>query len=120
MRRKRTFLHSSLDLLERRVVLSRTALGTPVIVSGLYLQLRVLNRQQQSVAAEVNQVFHSFANDYDQARATYFTSIQNQTNPSLATTNAFVFYTTQRVSLMGNRSLTSSCRRSTRRGSPTV
>ena len=37
MRRKRTFLHSSLDLLERRVVLTRTALGTPVIVSGLYL-----------------------------------------------------------------------------------
>jgi hypothetical protein len=105
MRRKRTFLEGTLDLLESRVVLSRTALGTPVVVSGLYPHQRILNRQQQPVAAEINQVFDSFQNDYDQARATYFTSIQNQANPSLATTNAFVFYTTQRVSLIGQQIL---------------
>ena len=90
MRRKRAFIPTSLDRLERRVVLSRTALATPVVVSGLYPNQGVLNHQQQSVAAEINQEFDSFANDYDQARATYFTSIQGQTNPSLATTNAMV------------------------------
>lgn len=105
MRRKHAFLPIAADLLESRVVLSRTALGTPVVVSGLYPRQRVLNRQQQPVAAEINQVFDSFQNDYDQARATYFTSIQNQANPGLATTNAFVFYTTQRVSLIGQQIL---------------
>ena len=105
MRRKHEFIPTSFDRLERRVVLSRTALGTPVVVSGLYPHQRVLNRQQQSVAAEINQEFDSFPNDYDQARATYFTSIQNQANPSQATTNAFVVYTTQRVSLLAQQVL---------------
>jgi hypothetical protein len=105
MRRKHAFLPSASDLLERRVVLSRTAQGTPVIVGGLYPQQRVLNRHQQSVAAQINQAFDSFENTYDQARATYFTSIQNQANPSPATTNAFVVDTTQQVSLIGQQVL---------------
>jgi hypothetical protein len=105
MRRKHKFIPTPLDRLERRVVLSRKALGTPVVVSGLYPHQSVLNRQQQSVAAEINQEFGSFRNDYDQARATYFASIQNQTFPSQATTNAFVVYTTQRVSLLAQQTL---------------
>jgi hypothetical protein len=88
-----------------RVVLSRTALATPVIVSGLYPRQGVLNRQHQSVPAEINQVFGSFQNNYAQARATYFTSIQNQTNPSQATANAFVVYTMQQVSLLAQQTL---------------
>jgi hypothetical protein len=105
MRRKRAFVPITLNRLERRVVLSRTALGTPVVVGGLYPHQRILNRHQQSIAAEINQVFDSFRNDYDQARATYFTSIQNQPNPSPATTNAFVVYTTQGVSLLAQQIL---------------
>lgn len=35
--------------------------------------------------------------------ATYFSSIQNQTSPSPATTNAFALYTTQRVSLLAQQ-----------------
>ena len=105
MRRKHAFIPTTLDRLESRVVLSRTPLGTPVVVSGLYPHQRILNLQHQSGAAEINQVFGSFQNDYDQARATYFASIQNQSNPSQATTNAFVLYTTQRVSLLGQQIL---------------
>ena len=105
MRRKHAFVPTTLDRLESRVVLSRTPLGTPVVVSGLYPHQRILNLQHQSSAAKINQVFDSFQNDYDQARATYFTSIQNQSNPSQATTNAFVVYTTQRVSLLGQQIL---------------
>ena len=74
-------------------------------IGGFYPHQRVLNRHQQTTAAEINQVFDSFRNDYDQARATYFTSIQNQPNPSPATTNAFVVYTTQRVSLISQQVL---------------
>jgi hypothetical protein len=105
MRRNCAFIPSPLDLLEKRVVLSRTALGTPVVVSGLYPHQGILSRQQQSVAAQIDQVFNSFQNDYDEARATYFTSIQNQVSPSQATTNGFVFYTTQRVSLLAQEIL---------------
>jgi hypothetical protein len=66
---------------------------------------RVLNRRDPSLADEINQEFDSFRNDYDQARATYFTSIQNQSAPSPSTTYAFVVYTTQRVSLLAQQVL---------------
>jgi hypothetical protein len=105
MRRNHRFIPSRVDCLETRVVLSRTALSTPVIVGGLYPHQRVLNRQHQPVAAQINLVFDSFENSYAQARATYFTSIQNQTNPSGATVNAFVVYTTQQVSLLAQQTL---------------
>jgi hypothetical protein len=62
-----------------------------------------LNREQQAFSAEINQAFDSFQSDYDQARATYFASIQNQATPSAATTNAFTLYTTQRVSLLSQQ-----------------
>jgi hypothetical protein len=74
-----------------------------VVVGGLSPHLRILNRKQQAFAAEINQAFDSFQNDYDQARATYFASIVNQTAPSAATTNAFLLYTTQRVSLLSQQ-----------------
>ena len=105
MRRKHEFIPTSLNRLETRVVLSGTGLRTPVVVSGLHPHQRLLNRQQQSVAAEINQEFDSFGNDYAQSRATYFASIQGQTNPSQATTNAMVVYTTQRVSLLAQQVL---------------
>jgi hypothetical protein len=69
-------------------------------VGNLSPHLRALNRKQQAFAAEINQAFDSFQNDYDQARATYFASISNQSNPSTATMNAFMDYTTQRVFLL--------------------
>ena len=105
MGQKHRFFPTQWDRLERRVVLSHSALGTPIVVSGLYPQQRVLDRQQQSVAAEVNQVFDSFQGAYSQARGTYFTSIQDQANPSGATTNAFALYTTQQVSLLSQQIL---------------
>ena len=60
-----------------------------------------------AVEAEVNQAFTSFQNDYDQARATYFASIQNQTSPSQATTQAFTLYTQQRVNLLAQQLISS-------------
>jgi len=106
MERKRRFVPSVVDRLEDRVVLS-TYRGSSVVVSGLHPRQNVLNRHQTAVAAEVNQAFSSFQNDYDQARATYFASIVNQANPSTATTDAFTLYTTQRVSLLAQQLISS-------------
>jgi hypothetical protein len=103
MRRRNGFVPLMFDPLESRVVLSRTTEGLSVVVSGLSPHLRALNRKQQAFAAEINQAFDSFQNDYDQARATYFASIVNQTSPSTATTSAFTLYTTQRVSLLAQQ-----------------
>jgi hypothetical protein len=103
MKRKHVFTPSTLDHLEARVVLSKTTEGLSVVVSGLSPHLKVLNRKQQAMSAEIQQAFSQFQNDYDQARATYFASILNQTTPSAATTNAFTLYTTQRVSLLGQQ-----------------
>ena len=103
MKRKHGFIPSSLDTLEARVVLSKTTLGLATVVSGLSPHLRELNRKQQAMTAEVDQAFTEFQNEYDQARATYFASIQNLASPSAATTNAFVQYTTQRVALLGQQ-----------------
>jgi len=94
---------SGLNLLESRIVPSATTQGLASVVRGLSPHLRVLNRKQQAMTAEVDQAFGSFQNDYDQARATYFASIQNQPSPSAATTNAFSLYTTQRVSLLAQQ-----------------
>ena len=118
MRRKHAFVPTTLDRLESRVVLSRTPLGTPVVVSGLYPHQRILNLQHQSGAAEINQVFGSFQNDYDQARATYFTSIQNQPIP--ARRRPTPSWCTRRSGSLcsGSRSSTSSCRRSMGSRSP--
>ena len=99
-----TWVHPrALDQLESRVVLSRTTQGLATVVSGLSPRLRVLNREQQAMSAEIQQAFTSFDNDYDQARATYFASISNQPSPSPATTNAFTLYTTERVSLLAQQ-----------------
>src|SRR5271154_318077 len=103
MKRKHRFVPSAFVQLESRVVLSRTTQGLSVVVSGLSPHLKALNRKQQAFAAEINQAFSSFESDYDQARATYFASIQNQASPSAATTNAFTLYTTQRVALLGQQ-----------------
>jgi hypothetical protein len=100
MKRRHGFVPSALDQLESRVVLSRTTQGLATVVSGLSPHLKVLNRQQQAMTAEIDQAFQSFQNDYEQARATYFASILNNASPSAATTNAFSLYTTQRVSLL--------------------
>jgi hypothetical protein len=101
MKRKHAFIPTALDPLESRLVLSRTTEGLSVVVSGLSPHLKALNRKQQAMSAEIQQAFASFQSDYDQARATYFASIQNTTSPSAATTSAFTLYTTQRVALLG-------------------
>src|SRR5271165_2867315 len=106
MERKHKFIPSAFDHLEDRVVLS-TYRGSSVVVSGLHPRQNVLNRHQTAVAAEVNQAFTSFQNDYDQARATYFASIVNQTSASTDTMNAFKYYTTQRVSLLAQQLISS-------------
>jgi len=96
MVRKHGFVPSALHSLEPRVVLSKTTQGLAVVVSGLSPHLKVLNRQQQAMSAEILQAFATFQSDYDQARATYFASIQSQTTVSAATSNAFTLYTSQR------------------------
>jgi hypothetical protein len=103
MERRRQFIPSVSDRLEGRVVLSQTTLGLSTVVSGLAPHLRVLNRKQTAMSAEINQAFDSFQADYDQARATYYASIRNQASPSGATTQAFTLYTTQRVSLLAQQ-----------------
>jgi hypothetical protein len=103
MKRRHGFIPSALDQLENRVVLSRTTEGLAVVVSGLSPRQRVINRQQQAFTAEIILAFQSFSNDYDQARATYFSSIAGQATPSVATTQAFSLYTTQRVSLLAQQ-----------------
>lgn len=102
MKRNHGFVPSAFNL-ESRVVLSKTTQGLSVVVSGLSPHLKAINREQQAFSAEINQAFASFQSDYDQARATYFASIQNQATPSMATTNAFTLYTTQRVSLLAQQ-----------------
>ncbi len=106
MERKHRFVPSAFDHLEDRVVLSSYR-GSSVVVSGLHPRQNVLNRHQTAVAAEVNQAFSSFQNDYDQARATYFASIVNQSSVSTATTQAFTLYTQQRVSLLAQQLISS-------------
>jgi hypothetical protein len=101
MKRKKAFIPSEWVQLESRVVLSKTTQGLSVVVSGLSPHLKALNREQQAFSAEINQAFDSFQSDYDQARATYFASIQSETSASVPTMNAFMLYTTQRVSLLG-------------------
>ena len=106
MERKRRFVPSSVDRLEDRVVLSSYR-GSSVVVSGLHPRQNVLNRHQMTVVAEINQAFSSFQNDYEQARATYFASIANQSSVSTATTQAFTLYTQQRVSLLAEQLISS-------------
>ena len=96
MKLKHVFVPSALDMLESRIVLSKTTQGLSVVVSGLSPHLRLLNREQQALSAEINQAFTSFQNDYDQARASYFASIANQTTATTDTTSAFTDYTEQR------------------------
>ena len=123
MKRKHAFIPSGLDLLESRVVLSKTTQGLSVVVSGLSPHLKVLNRQQQAMSAEIQQAFASFQSDYDQARATYFASILNQTSPSTATTAAFTLSHLSAFLYSGKNwsTFSSSHRRGRRkpRGSPT-
>jgi hypothetical protein len=100
--RRHQFIPASIDVLESRLALSHVAPGGG---AGLDARSIVSVRQSSMITAEINQDFNLFENDYDQARSTYFTSIQNQTNPTEATTYAFVAYTTQRVSLLAQQLL---------------
>jgi hypothetical protein len=109
MERRPKFRPAALDVLESRLVLhgGHTKHAVSVVVSGLNPQQQVLNGQQQSLIAEVNQAFNSFTSDYDQARATYFASIEGVATPNPATTGAFKLYTKQRVSLLAQQIISS-------------
>lgn len=107
MRRIHRFIPTPADPLEGRVVLSQTSLGLSTVVSGLAPHLQVLNRKQTGLVAEVNQAFNSFQNDFDQARATYFASIQGTPSSNLAATNAFESYTQQRTLLLSQQLVSS-------------
>lgn len=107
MKRTRRFIPSATDQLEWRVVLSQTTLGLSTVVSGLAPHLQVLNRKQTALVAEVNQAFGSFQNDFDQARATYFASIQNDTASLQPATDAFQEYTQQRTLLLAQQLVSS-------------
>ncbi len=110
MKRKHQFVPSAYDKLEVRVVLSRTTLGLLTVVSGLSPHLRVLNRQQTALIAEVNQAFDSFQNDFDQARATYFASLQTSSGSSTAVASAmaaFTDYTQQRTQVLAQQIVSS-------------
>jgi hypothetical protein len=103
MRRKHGFTPWAFEQLESRVVLSRTTLGLSVVTSGLSPRLRVLNREQQALTALVQQAFASFQSDYDQARATYFASIQTDPTAAASAMTAFSGYTQQRTSLLAQQ-----------------
>jgi hypothetical protein len=109
MERRNRFCPDAISLLETRLVLSHSATShaTSVVVSGLNPQAQVLNSNQQTVSAELNQAFNSFTSDYDSARATYFASIQGVSNPGMTTTKAFTLYTRQRVSLLAQQIISS-------------
>ncbi len=107
MRQRHRFIPSVADQLEERVVLSRTTLGLSTVVSGLSPHLRVLNRQQTALIAEVNQAFDSFQSDYDQARATYFASLQTSPSSASSAVNAFQDYTQQRTLLLSQQLISS-------------
>jgi hypothetical protein len=98
--------------MEDRVLLSQVATksrGLSVVVSGLEPRQQVLNRAQQPIIAEVNQAFDSFTADYDQARATYFASIQGTPSAAVAmqSTTAFTLYTKERVALLSQQMISS-------------
>ena len=69
-----------------------------------------LNRKQTALIAEVNQAFDSFQNDYDQARATYFASIQasgGSTSAVNSAMTAFTDYTQQRTEVLAQQIVSS-------------
>jgi hypothetical protein len=106
MKRRHGFIPSARDQLEARVVWSKTTLGLSTVVGGLSPHLRVLNRQQTALVAEVNQAFDSFQNDYDQARSTFFASLQGSAGSTAAVgsaTTAFTDYTVQRTQLLAQQ-----------------
>jgi hypothetical protein len=104
---KHRFIPSAPAQLENRVALSRTTLGLSVITSGLAPRQRVLNREQQALTAEVQQAFASFQSDYNQARATYFASIQTNAPAASSAMTAFSDYTQQRTSLLAQQLVSS-------------
>jgi hypothetical protein len=109
MERRSKFSPTAVEALETRLVLHHggTSHAVSVVVSGLKPQAQVLTAKQDTVVAEVNQAFNSFTSDYDQARATYFASIEGVSSPGMATTNAFKLYTKQRVSLLAQQIISS-------------
>jgi hypothetical protein len=107
MKPRHGFVPSALGQLESRVVLSKTTLGLSVVTSGLSPRLRVLNREQQALTAEVQQAFASFNGDYDQARASYFASIQSNPTAASSAITAFTDYTQQRTSLLAQQLISS-------------
>ncbi len=111
MKRTHRFVPTAWDQLEGRVVLSQqTTLGLSTVVSGLSPHLRALNRRQTALVAEVNQAFDSFQNDYDQARATYFASLQASGGSSAAVNSAmtaFTDYTVQRTQVLAQQIVSS-------------
>jgi hypothetical protein len=104
---RRSKFHPAVDALESRQVLSHGGHATSVVVSGLNPQAQVLSSKQNTVIAEVDQAFNLFTSDYDQARATYFASIEGVANPGSPTTSAFKLYTKQRVSLLAQQIISS-------------
>ncbi len=107
MERRHQFIPKVTEQLEGRVVLSRTTLGLSTVVSGLAPHLQALNRKQTALIAEVNQAFDSFQNDFDQARATYFASLQTSPSSAGSAVTAFQDYTKQRTLLLAQQLVSS-------------
>jgi hypothetical protein len=107
MKGRHGFVPTAPDQLEGRVVPSQTTLGLSVVTSGLTPRQRVLNREQQALTAEVQQAFASFQSDYNQARATYFASIQTNAPAASSAMTAFSDYTQQRTALLAQQLVSS-------------
>lgn len=108
MSRKTRYNPTALDHLETRVVLSHAGRAIPVVTATLQPSQFVLSPAQLSIVAQVNQAFMSFQSDFDQARATYYASIQSLPSPAAPATtqmSAFNMYTTQRVELLAQQLL---------------
>ena len=79
--------------------------GHSVLVSGLMPRNAGLSRRNaSSVIALTNQAIDSFQNDYTQARAAYFSTLQTpKSSEGTNAQEAFQLYTKSRVYLLGQQ-----------------
>lgn len=105
MRRRHQLIPTAPDSLEGRIVPSHATAVRLVDGPSPRASAAEVARAPSSIGDRIDQDFDSFRADYDQARATFFSSIQNQPAPSPATTYAFTAYTTQRTSLLAQEVL---------------
>jgi hypothetical protein len=107
MRTRREFRPSSIQsaALEARLALTASSgtLGSSVLLQGLTAPANAFGKHKKVAAsALVDLAFQSFAQEFDSARSTYVTAVQNRT-ATAADEMAFVNFTDQLVGLLANQ-----------------